>query len=242
VLPRFYAPEAAAGELRLPAEEARHLTRVLRLGPGDEIVVFDGRGHEFRARVATVGRGAATVRVIEALATVPEPRVRVTLAQAVLKGDRMDAVVRDATMLGAGVIQPLISEHCAVTRPVAPAARDRWRRVAVSSCKQCRRAVVPDVPPPADVLRYVDEVEDEARIILVEPAAATASADARDAARSASRALTLLVGPEGGWSDAERAAALAAGFRPLTLGRRTLRADAAPLAALSILQFLLGDL
>jgi 16S rRNA (uracil1498-N3)-methyltransferase len=242
VLPRFYAPEAGAGELRLPADEARHLTRVLRLGPGDEIAVFDGRGREFRARVATAGRSAVTVRVIEALDTVPEPRVRVTLAQAVLKGDRMDGVVRDATMLGASVILPILSTRSAVATPVTPAARERWRRVAVSSCKQCRRAVVPEIPPSADFRRYVEDADAEARIILVEPAAGIESADPREVAQTASRGLTLLVGPEGGWSDAERTAGLAAGFRPLTLGRRTLRADAAPLAALSILQFLLGDL
>src|SRR5215213_3887363 len=113
MLPRFLAGSFEAGALtaRLDGDEARHLSQVLRLGVGDEVAVFDGAGREFRARVARVARDGAEVQLLDELVPSPEPAVHVTLAQAVLKGEKMDAVVRDATMIGVGRIEPLVTDH-----------------------------------------------------------------------------------------------------------------------------------
>src|SRR5262252_1224933 len=132
--PRFFAPAAAAGSglVSLPPEEAHHLKNVLRLSPGAEVSVFDGCGREWQARVdAAGGTRDASVELLKEVAPAPEPAVRVTVGVGLLKGDQMDAVVRDATMLGASEIVPLASEHVAV--PVrawrSGAAVDRWRRL-----------------------------------------------------------------------------------------------------------------
>src|SRR6478672_8502612 len=137
MLPRFYAPDLdpEGPTTALPPDEALHLTRVLRLGQGDQIAVFDGRGHEFLARVAAASRDRVQVDLIEPVSPVAEARVPLTLVQAVLKGDKMDDVVRDATMMGVAAIDPIVT-----ARTIVRARRtesDRWSRVAVASAKQC---------------------------------------------------------------------------------------------------------
>lgn len=247
---RFYAPGASTvGTIvQLPADEARHLTRVLRLGTGAVVSVFDGDGHEFRAVVETAGRSGVRVRLLEAVAPAPEPRVRVTVAQAVLKGDHMDAVIRDVTMLGAAAIQPVVTARTqvALSALARRRVRDRWRRVAVAAAKQCRRAVLPAIEEPAGLDEVLADLTARERLglLLVEPgAAAPVLGDPDSLARLPAPAQAeLLVGPEGGWSPGEIDAALAAGCVLLTLGRTTLRADAAALVALAVLRFAWRDL
>ena len=248
--PRFYAPDLRpdAEFVDLPEDEARHLTRVLRLRAGDEIRVFDGRGSECRARIEPGPRGRVRVRVIAPCEPAPEPSVRVTLAQAVLKGDHMDAVVRDAAMMGVASVQPLVSARTQISLAALKRGRgaERWLRVAVASVKQCRRAVVPDIRPPRtfdDYLRTAS-AEDRLCLMLVEPGVAAPTLHEGDALRRLPRPsrADVIVGPEGGWTDGEVDAAATAGCVLLTLGRRTLRADAAPLAALAVLQFVWEDL
>src|SRR3954471_24449609 len=145
MLPRFLAAiDHSSGTARLTGDEARHLSQVLRLGSGDEVAVFDGHGREFRARVEQVTRDGAALRLIEEHLAAPEPSVRLTLAQAALKGEKMDDVVRDATMMGVAAIEPLVTSHTAAHLK-AGRAPERWRRIAIASAKQCRRAVVPRI-------------------------------------------------------------------------------------------------
>src|SRR4051812_18133973 len=242
MLPRFLAAiDPLSGEARLDQDETRHLAQVLRLNVGDEIVVFDGAGHEFRARVEQISRSAALARVIDAHEPAPEPAVRITLAQAALKGDKMDDVVRDATMMGVTAIEPIVTEH--TVAPLKPGrAPERWRRIAVASAKQCRRAVVPRIGEGRALAAWLAADTARCRVILVEPSARVAGhpLESLQAARPADA--TLLIGPEGGWSESEVLAAVAAGYLPITLGRRTLRADAMPIVALGVLQYLWHDL
>lgn len=240
-LPRFFAPSIDAEIVELPPEEAHHLAHVLRLGAGDEIAVFDGRGGERRARIERSGRRGVRVRLLEAMPPAREPRIALTLAQAILKGDRMDAVVRDATMLGVAALQPLVTRRT-VAR-VGPAraepARERWRRVAIASAKQCRRAVVPDILPLVDFDGWVGSVE--GGVILVEPGPHQSVPDDAIRGEPAPRKAALIVGPEGGWEPGELEAARRAGCRRLTLGSLTLRAEAAPLVAIAALRAIWGD-
>ena len=240
---RFFAPTLDLGDetVMLPKDEAEHLTRVLRIGVGDTVSVFDGRGHEFLARVLGAARREVQVQLLTRVNPAAESTVALTLAQAVLKGDKMDDVVRDAVMLGAAAIQPIVTRRTETTvgALIRGARPDRWRRVALASVKQSKRAVLPEVRSPLTFENYLEEPPPALRLMLVEPGASVAveplGALRRDPTPSDA---ALLVGPEGGWDEAECAAAQARSVRLVCLGPRTLRADAVPIAALSILQFL----
>jgi 16S rRNA (uracil1498-N3)-methyltransferase len=243
MLPRFLAEsiDADAGVARLSDDEARHLSQVLRLGAGDEIAVFDGTGREFRARVERVARDGADLRLVEQVQPAAEPAVRLTLAQAVIKGDKMDDVVRDATMMGVTSIEPLVTEHTAAHMKPGRAP-ERWRRIAIASAKQCRRAVVPVIGEGTTFEDWLPQDRAALRLLLVEPAANVEGHPLSTVAGSRPDSASLLVGPEGGWSVAETETAVRAGYVPITMGRRTLRADAVPIVAIGLLQFVWGDL
>jgi 16S rRNA (uracil1498-N3)-methyltransferase len=215
--------------------------RVLRLGVGDTVAVFDGRGREFLARVASAWRQDVRVQLLSRVEPAAELPVALTLAQAVLKADKMDDVVRDAVMLGVAAIQPLVTTRTETTVAalLRGARRDRWNRVALASVKQSRRATLPVIRTPLTLEAYLNEPSPALSLMLVEPGA-RAGVDSlvvlRD--RPAPPDAAVLVGPEGGWSEDERTAAEARGVQLVTLGPRTLRADAVPVAALSVLQFL----
>jgi 16S rRNA (uracil1498-N3)-methyltransferase len=243
--PRFFVPEIDphARVIPLPAEEAAHLGRVLRLEPGARVSVFDGRGHEWDAEVAEVGRRHATVTLKAARTTAPEPRVPITLLLSVLKGEKMDDVVRDAVMLGAAAVRPIVSTRTEVSLSALTrgARAERWRRIAVASAKQCGRAVVPAIHEPETLESSLGRATAGARLVLVEPNAAGVEVrQLRDLAQPA--AAELIVGPEGGWTGDELARIGAAGGIGLRLGDRTLRADAVPLVAITALQAMWGDL
>jgi 16S rRNA (uracil1498-N3)-methyltransferase len=244
---RFFAPALDPGDetVALPREEGEHLTRVLRIGIGDTVAVFDGRGHEWLARVVSAVRRDVRVQLVSRAAPAAEPQVALTLAQAVLKADKMDDVVRDAVMLGAAAIQPIVTRRTEAT--VAALMRgarvERWRRVALASVKQSRRAVLPDVRMPLTLETLLEEPVAALRLMLVEPgAAAHIEPLSLIQKRPAPADAMLFVGPEGGWTEPEWTSAAARGVRLVTLGHRTLRADAVPIAAISVLQFLWGDL
>lgn len=241
-LPRFYLPalNPARRDAVLPEDEANHLTRVMRLGTGADIAVFDGRGREHRARVVSAARGRVQVEVGAPITPAPEVRVPLTLVQAVLKGDKMDAVIRDATMMGVSAIEPVIT-----ARTIARAPRDnqRWGRVAVASAKQCRRAVVPTIAEPRGFDDWLIASAHGSRLLLVEPAGTDLPLSSlRILEDHAPASLALIVGPEGGWTGDEQLAAERAGCIPVTLGPLTLRADAVAIAALAIARFALRDL
>jgi 16S rRNA (uracil1498-N3)-methyltransferase len=245
-VPRFFAPSLDAGDetTQLPKDEAEHLTRVLRLGPGDSVSVFDGRGREYLARVIAAERRDVRVQLLSRLEPAAEPAVAVTLVQAVLKGEKMDEVVRDAVMLGVAAIQPIVTGRTELT--VAALGRsgrvDRWRRVALASVKQSRRATIPEVRGPLAFESWLNEPRPAVTLMLVEPAA-SAQAEPLSALRQETipTDAAVVIGPEGGWSEAESTLAKQRGVRLITLGHRTLRADAVPVAAISVLQFLWGE-
>ena len=246
MLPRFLAADLdpLTGSASLSAEEAHHLAHVMRLRFGDEIAVFDGAGREFRARIERVSKDGARVRLLEEITAAPEPAVRLTLAHAVLKGDKMDEVVRNATMMGIAAVEPLVTEHTSIPMKalIDGRAADRWRRIAIASSKQCRRAVVPVVGGGTGFDDWIAEDNSETRVMLVEPSSGSETRSVSTVACQRPQSATLMVGPEGGWSAREIELAVRAGWTPVTMGRRTLRADAVALVAIGVLQFLWGDL
>ena len=234
---RFYAPDlnAAEGRARLPHDEAHHLTKVLRLGAGAIVGVFDGRGGEWRARVEAAGREAVEVSLIEPIAS-RQPAVGLTLVQAVLKGPAMDDVIRDCTMVGVAVIQPVLTARTTVKTSTLEAAPDRWRRLALASAKQCGASRLPEIRDVGGFGEWLERAAAQPAFILLEPSVALAGVTVRQlASRPIPAEATLVVGPEGGWTEEERDRAIAAGCSPMSLGRMTLRAAAVPLAAAAAL-------
>ena len=262
--PRFYAPDLNPDRdiVVLRDDEATHLGRVLRLGPGDEVRVFDGRGREHEAFVASIGRRDVSLRVGRRVDAARELSFTLTLAQSALKGDAFDAIVRDATMLGVTAIQPVVAARSEVTSTAIERSRrvDRWRRIAISSAKQCRRAVVPAIGNPLPFAAFVETPfrrpggsaegigtawggPGDVALMLVEPTAVASGAMVSPPATIAPQpGVVVFVGPEGGWTEAEIDEAVGAGVKLVTLGGRTLRADAAALVALPVLLYAWGEL
>jgi 16S rRNA (uracil1498-N3)-methyltransferase len=231
---RFHAAiPADTVRLALSSEESHHLTHVLRLRAGDEVVVFDGRGHEWDARVGSRHDARIELDIIGPRAAVVEPPIDVVLAIGLLKGAHMDVVVRDATALGAHVIAPFVSRHVDIPKR-ADNARivERWRRVAIESAKQCRRAVVPEISAPLPLADLVAALgPDTTVLVAVEPGLAHGG----DPGARPRGPAAIFIGPEGGWAPEELETFTAAGARPLGLGMRTLRAELAPVVALTTL-------
>jgi 16S rRNA (uracil1498-N3)-methyltransferase len=239
--PRFLAQDAqAAARLRLSEDAAHHARAVLRLRLDDPVVVFDGRGHEYDARVVDLTARAVEVAVGAARTPRAESALAVTLALAALKGDRMEWALQKAVELGVSELRPLVTARTdAAARPALQGSRDaRWQRVLVGAAEQCGRAVVPRLLPTVELPTLLQATPAHAARLFFFEGAEGAGLRARQAARD----VLAVVGPEGGFSADEVALARAQGFEVTSLGPRVLRAETAALAALSVLQALWGDL
>jgi 16S rRNA (uracil1498-N3)-methyltransferase len=242
---RFHVPGLPADSVfELPADEAEHLTRVLRLRAGHEIAVFDGAGQEALARVVSVSPRSVTAEVIGTRTPAAEARVALTLAQALLKNDKMDRVIRDAVMLGVAAVQPFVSRRTDVPmRALARGVRqDRWDRTVVASVKQSGRAVVPPVHAARQFADLLGEAEGRTRLMFVEPGAARGAADVTTLEGQRPSEAMVLIGPEGGWDAGEITAAADAGVTLLSFGARVLRADAAAASVIPVLRYIWRDL
>ena len=238
-LPRFHCtpidPRVGA-TASLTDAEARHARQILRMRAGDRAELFDGAGLEVVAEVVGPEGPSLLMRVVEARTAATELPIRIAIAPALLKGDAMDALVRDATMLGAAAIAPVVTARTVLPGRAGHTASvvDRWRRVALASAKQCGRSVLPAVDParPLEAALCDPAWTQATRLVLCEPAAEVAGASASPGVGDD---VVVLSGPEGGWAPEELAAAVAAGWRPWTCSPLTLRAETAPIAALAIL-------
>jgi 16S rRNA (uracil1498-N3)-methyltransferase len=214
--------EALGRTMRLPPAEVRHL-QVLRLRPGETLRVFDGQGGEATATLSALDELSATLTLGEVLENVAETPQPVTLAIALLKGDKLSDVVRAGTELGVTTFQLLTTRHADVPE-IGDAKLTRLRRVALEASKQSRRAVTPEVRAPVPLKTYAPD----GLGVYAHPGAAYTLPGLLDWQRP----LTLLSGPEGGLSAAEVAGLDERGFIGVTLGPRILRAETAPLALL----------
>jgi 16S rRNA (uracil1498-N3)-methyltransferase len=241
---RFHVDvDAAVGEaVRFDSDEARHLARVLRLGEGDIVLAVDGRGHELTVRLATVGPRGAEGVVVSRTARRTESPIALTLVQGIVKGDKLDGIVRMATELGAHRIDLIVTE-----RTIAGAEPDRWahrlvrwRRVAKEAAKQCGRAVLPEIAPPRSLDGWLTE-RNPADLLVCFWEREEAPLDAVLPTAGVER-VSVVVGPEGGLSDAEVDRLRAAGALVAGLGPRVLRAETAGPVALALLQARYGDM
>jgi 16S rRNA (uracil1498-N3)-methyltransferase len=231
--------------LILPPAPSAHIGRVLRLRAGMMLTLFDGRGGEYAAEIRSIDRERVSVQVGAHATLERETPIAVTLLQCLARGEPMDWIVQKSTELGVSAIVPVHSEHSVVRPDHASGERRRahWQAVAIGACEQSGRNRVPSILP-------IDRFEQACTMwpaatcrLLLEPEASLtlAAAVARASGTGAAPAFALLVGPEGGFSAAESALARGAGWSACRLGPRVLRTETAPLAALAVLQALVGD-
>ena len=237
--PRFHfdGPLSAGAEVELPQRAAHHVG-VLRLRPDDLIALFNGSGGEFECALTRVAREGVRARVIAWRDRERESALRLTLAQGLSSGDRMDLVLQKATELGVRAIQPLATERSVVRRSEERADRGRahWRNRVAAACEHWGRNRLPEVRPVATLGEFLAAVEEGSQRLLLSP---TATLRLRELPPAAD--VTVLIGPEGGLSEAEKDSATHAGFAAVQLGPRVLRTETAPIAAIAVLQSLWGD-
>ena len=239
---RLYSPIPLQphSQLTLDSGQARYLTRALRLRLGDTLTLFDGSGGEYDAKIVRVGKNDVDVETGAFLDRSAESNLAIRLVQGISKGDRMDTVVQKATELGVQRITPILSEYSVVRLDDGKASkrRDHWQKIAQSACEQCGRNVVPIIDEVISMNTWYDKSQSgfSTRVVLAPDAPATLSSVA-----SPGTELTLLIGPEGGFSSTEQERAISTGFEPVSLGPRILRTETAAIAAIATAQALWGD-
>ena len=233
-------PLSPNNRFKLDSSQSRYLARALRLRPGESIIVFDGSGGEYSATIILIDKSGVDIETTDFLDISAESPLTVHLVQCISKGDRMDTVVQKATELGAQRISPVLSDYSVVKLDSEKAAkrRDHWQKIAQSACEQCGRNIVPRIDDVTSLNSWHDENQSNsaARLIFLPEAAAPLSSIS-----PSESSVTLLIGPEGGLSEAEQDRALATGFIPVSLGPRVLRTETAAIAAISAVQTLWGD-
>jgi len=220
--------------LELPEAAAHHAVRVLRLREGDAVVLFDGRGGEYDARLSMPGRDRVLAETRERRDVDRESPLAVTLVQAISTSDKMDFTIQKAVELGAVAIHPVFSAKSVVRLSGEREAKKlaHWRRIAIAACEQCGRNRVPEIREPVALDRYIAPAGVK---ILLSPLGAGKLADL------ANGPLAVAAGPEAGFSDEEEKLLRRAGFAAVRLGPRILRTETAALAALAALNALAGD-
>ncbi len=245
-LPRFLvAPDAVRdGAATVAGSELTHMRKVLRLRPGARVLLWDGAGAEHEALIRAYDGGAATMTVVRSYRPERESPLAVTLAQAVGKGDKMDWIVEKSTELGVARVAPFFSSHT-VPRfggDKGERRRERWQKVAAAAARQSGRTRIPEIGEPVGVHALLDrDWPCDARLFFREGAASRRLNALCEDLGSLSSVL-VMVGPEGGFSEEEAAAAAARGFYTVGLGRRILRTETAAVVAVSAVQLLWGDL
>ena len=241
-MPRFYCtpPLPHSGLFELPPEAAHHAARVLRLREGDRVEMFDGLGNACTGIIAELAGKRVIVDEIAASRADRESPLQITLAQALSSSEKMDWVIQKATELGVAKIQPLDTER-SIARLSAERATKRlehWRQVAISACEQCGRNLLPEIHAPLDIMAWLQQIRatPDSKFILLPEGVASLHAQSKP-----QDGVVLLIGAEGGFTQAESDSALHCGFTAIRLGARVLRTETAAVAGLAALQTLWGD-
>jgi len=242
---RFYVPQPRIekGMLKIEGDEVKHIRKVLRLKAGDEIIVFDGLGKEFEGAIVEEGLSSVVIKIQNIFSSKRDSPLEVTLAQSLLKGEKMDYLIQKATELGVKEIIPFFSSRSVplLEKSKKLKRHHRWERIAIEASKQCGREVVPKIESLQD---YSDMLQtalpDTLRLILWEKEGIKLKEILERLKEK--KKIFFIIGPEGGFSQLEVDEAKKTGFIPVTLGRRILRAETASLCFLSILQYEKGDI
>lgn len=241
-MPRFYCAQAlSVGALITLPEHVAHHVQVLRLTPGDHLTLFNGEGGEYTATLATIEKKRVTAEIKMFSPREVELPYAITLAQALPEASKMDWIIEKAVELGAAGIQPLAAQRCVVRLSAERAAKKlaHWQAIIVAAAEQSGRNRLPHLAQPADFTGWIGQHDLHLRILLTPRAEQSLSDWAR---HHPPQAVALLIGPEGGFTEAEEKAACAQGALALSMGPRVLRTETAGLAALAVLNAVWGGM
>ena len=233
-------PLGPNSRFKLDSSQSRYLARALRLRPGDSLTVFDGSGGEYSAKIVLMDKSSVDVETVDFLDNSTESPLTVCLVQCISKGDRMDTVVQKATEIGVQRISPVLSDYSVVKLDSRKAAkrREHWQKIAQSACEQCGRNIVPQIDDVTSLTTWHEKNHSDSACRLAFLPGAVTSLSSISPPESG---MTLLIGPEGGLSEAEQEHAIGTDFNPVTLGPRILRTETAAIAAIAAVQTLWGD-
>lgn len=236
-------PLAPGATAVLEGNTGHYLARVLRLAVTDPVTLFNGDGLDYAGEICTIERDRVSVRLVDTRPVNSESPLKITLVQAVSRGERMDYTLQKATELGVACIQPVTSQRVEVRLDQKKQAKRlaHWQGVVISACEQSGRAVVPEIRALLSLQQWLqtrgEKQADAGPCLVLDPLAATSLSQAP----LDSCCVSLLIGPEGGFSDAEMEQCKAAGLRHVSLGSRILRTETAGPAAIAVLQSRYGD-
>ena len=240
---RFFIPQLYNEEMSITGVDAKHIGKVLRMQPGDKLQIVSDDGVSALAEVTAISETTVTVHCLEVLAESHEPAVKITLAQGLAKGEKMDFIIQKAVELGAYSIVPVAMEHSVMRLDGAKADKkvERWQKIAEAAAKQSKRDIIPQVQAVQSVSQMLANNNCKTKIIAYE---CEDRMSIKTALREAGQLddLLLIIGPEGGISESELTKAREAGAVPVSLGRRILRAETAGLVAMSAIFYETGDL
>jgi 16S rRNA (uracil1498-N3)-methyltransferase len=238
---RFFLSTENWEAATLDEPESHHCLNVLRMGTGDRVTIFDGKGREGRATIESTSGARAALKISDSSKT-PPPPCAITLAQAVPKGKNMDLIVQKAVELGAARVVPLLSDRTVVQLDAGDTAkkREKWQAAALEACKQCGQNHLPEIAPPMSVKDFAERLDKNALLLIasLQPDARPLKnvlADYISCHGSSPREVTVFVGPEGDFTPAEIALAKSHGCQPITLGPIILRTETAAIYCLSVL-------
>ena len=243
-MPRFFvSPQQLNREsVQILGEDARHLSKSLRMRPGEEVTVCDGAGFDYLCSIEELSPDEVRCRILSRSPSLSEPRTAVTLYQALPKGDKLDFIVQKAVELGAAEVVPVLTRFC-VSRPDERAAEkkvQRLQKIAEEAAKQSGRGILPAVLPLHSLEQALERMRSsDLPLICYEGGGEPFS---RLLPREGVRTVSVLIGSEGGFASEEVQAAREKGLRPVTLGRRILRCETAPIAALTAVMLLAGEM
>ena len=240
-IPRIYtsANLTVGTDIDLDEGAARHLTSVLRMSAGQAIILFNGQGGEYSAQLTKAKKGRASASISGFIDSDKESPLNLHLAIGISRGERMDWIVQKATDLGVSQVTPVFTSRCEVKLSAERLKKrlTHWQQVAISACEQSQRNTIPVINSPVNLGQWLESCTSDLKLVLhhrTEQRLAEMT--------NSSNQIALLIGPEGGLSDTEIEQALAASYQALAIGPRVLRTETAPLAAISIIQSLWGDM
>lgn len=236
----FFVPEGPSGEreFTITGPDVNHIRNVLRMKPGEKVVVSDGQDRDWYCIIAEITKDAVRLRA-EAESEAAELPAELVLYQGLPKGDKMEWIIQKAVELGAAAVVPVVTARSVVRlEGKAERRRERWQRIADEAAGQCGRGILPQVAAPLTLGEAMPALSAQQAIVLYEGG----GRPLRELIAPDCRRLSLLVGPEGGFDPAEIDRLQAAGGRCATLGRRILRCETAPVAALAAAMLLTGNL
>ena len=240
---RFFIPQLYAAEMVIKDVDAKHISKVLRMQPGDKIQIVSDDGVTAIAEIVSLQADNVVVKCMEKLAESHEPSVKITLAQGLAKGEKMDFIIQKAVEMGASSIVPVAMEHSVVRLEGAKAEKkvERWQKIAEAAAKQSKRDIIPQVQPVQTMQQMLANNDLQHKIIAYECEDRLGLKTALQRCDNL-RELLLIIGPEGGISEFELELARKNGAVPVSLGKRILRAETAGVVALSAILYETGDL